>query len=80
VPGGQRIVIQLERPAELPQAVSEALAGASATDVREPHPDVLAGTWVATVPESADVPALVEQLRALPEVRHAEPDQPREAL
>jgi len=82
VPAGQRIVIQLADeggdPGELPQAAQEVLATAGTFQAK---PDgVLPGVFVVAVPPEVDVDQLVERLRALPVVRHAEPELFREAF
>ncbi len=81
---GGRVIVQLEeqraRSAELPDEVRAVLASAGIHDARSPHPDVLPGLFVITVPADADVDNLIERLRALDVVRDVARDQFRQAF
>ncbi|MCC6262372.1 MAG: hypothetical protein IT169_02255 [Bryobacterales bacterium] len=78
-----RLLIQLQEdcpvpasrpePGTLPEAVRRLLQEAGATHVRASHPE-LVGLFTAEVPERAGIGELLSQLKALPEVRHAEVD------
>lgn len=77
-----RILIQVDNkdaPASLPQDVQEVLAGAGATDMRPSHRE-LPGLFTAVLPDQADVKQLLEALKKLPGVRHAEADTFRSTL
>jgi hypothetical protein len=82
--GNRRIIVQLAdastQSVKLPADVQAALDEAGAIDARAPHPDVLPGLYVVTVPGHADVDRIVKRLSALPGVRHVELDQTREGL
>ena len=77
----KRVVVQLDAAAHvLPDEVGALLASYGEVDARAPHPDVLPGLFVATVPGDVDAADLVERLKALPAVRDAELEQLREAF
>ncbi|MDQ3810928.1 MAG: hypothetical protein M3336_11610 [Chloroflexota bacterium] len=78
-----RIVIQVasqgEQSPDLPEQVRGVLEAAGECQVWMPHPDVLPGLYVATIPPGADGQQLVDRLRSLSVVRDAELDRTREA-
>lgn len=77
-----RILIQLAEPAAaggLPAEVQQVLERAGATVIRASHPE-LPGLFTASLPENVDVNALLQELKHVPGVRHAEPDQSRGTL
>ena len=80
---GTRILVHVAAPVEtrpeLPADARELLERAGATQIRASHPE-LPGLFTANVPASANVPELVEKLKRLPGVRHAETDEFRSTL
>lgn len=70
---GRPMLAASSKPAALPERVRQALNDAGATHVRASHPE-LPGLYTAELPDDAALEDLLARLRAMPEVRHAEPD------